>query len=99
MGRLSKPFRNSVPTMFVTCLFGIDHQIMVSRMYMQVNRGFGRLRRLQAPLMVAYAGFVLIGVSLGASGVLLLAQMNDYGVDRTTIGITFFTSSAGFVLA
>lgn len=49
--------------------------------------------------MLAYAAFVYIGVSLGAGGVLLLAQMNDYGVDRPTIGITFFTGSAGFVLA
>ena len=49
--------------------------------------------------MLAYAAFVFIGVSLGAGGVLLLAQMNDYGVDRATIGITFFTGSAGFVLA
>src|SRR6185437_6434243 len=43
--------------------------------------------------------FVFVGVSLGAGGVLLLAQMNEYGVDRTTIGITFFTGSAGFALA
>ena len=43
--------------------------------------------------MLAYAAFVFIGVSLGAGGVLLLAQMNDYGVDRTTIG----TQSAGSV--
>ena len=49
--------------------------------------------------MLAYATFVFIGVGLGVSGVLLLAQMNDYGVDRATIGITFFTGSAGFVLA
>jgi len=71
---------------------------MVSRMDMQVNRSFGLLGRLQAPIVLAYAAFVFIGVGLGAGGVLLLAQMNDYGVDRTTIGITFFTGSAGFVL-
>lgn len=64
----------------------------------QANRSFGWLSRLQAPLVLAYATFVFIGVSLGTGGVLLLAQMNDYGVDRPTIGITFFTGSAGFVL-
>ena len=52
-----------------------------------------------APVLLAYATFVLVGIGAGGSGVLLLAQMNDYGVDRTTIGITFFTLSAGYVLA
>jgi fucose permease len=68
------------------------------RMDIRVTRGFGWPSRLQAPLVLAYAAFVYIGVSLGTSGVLLLAQMNDYGVDRATIGITFFTGGAGFVL-
>ena len=36
---------------------------------------------------------------MGGSGVLLLAQMSDYGVDRAEIGITFFTFTIGFVLA
>jgi fucose permease len=49
--------------------------------------------------LLAYAAFVLVGTSAGASGVLLLAQIGDYGVDRATIGVTFFTGSAGFVLA
>ena len=51
------------------------------------------------PVVVSYAAFVLVGVSAGVSGVLLPSQMAGYGVDRATIGITFFTSSAGFVLA
>jgi fucose permease len=55
--------------------------------------------RLRAPVLVAYAAFVLIGVSAGAGGVLLPPQMSDYGVDRATIGITFFVGSAGFALA
>jgi fucose permease len=38
------------------------------------------------------------GIHGRTGGVLLLAQMNDYGVDRPTIGITFLTGSAGFVL-
>jgi fucose permease len=50
-------------------------------------------------VLVSYATFVLVGISLAANGVLLPAQMASYGVDRATIGITFFTGSAGFVLA
>ncbi|HEV2346127.1 MAG TPA: MFS transporter [Actinocrinis sp.] len=48
---------------------------------------------------VAYCAFVLVGVSAGVGGVLLPAQMSDYGVDRAKIGITFFVFSAGFMLA
>jgi fucose permease len=48
--------------------------------------------------VLSYATFVLVGIGAGASGVLLLAQMRDYGVDRTTIGTTFFTLSVGYVL-
>jgi fucose permease len=50
-------------------------------------------------VLVSYAAFVLVGISAGVSGVLLPSQMASYGVDRATMGITFFTSSAGFVLA
>jgi fucose permease len=58
-----------------------------------------RIRRHARPtILLAYAGFVLVGVSAGVGGVLLLAQIGDYQVDRATIGITFFISSAGFVL-
>ncbi|GAA3464661.1 sugar MFS transporter [Saccharothrix longispora] len=46
----------------------------------------------------AYATFALLGVGIGASGVLLPAQLDDYGVDRATLGLTFLTGSAGFVL-
>lgn len=49
--------------------------------------------------MVAYALFIVVGLGAGVNGVLLPAQVRDYGVDRTTIGLTFFTFSAGFVLA
>ena len=50
-------------------------------------------------MLLAYAAFVLIGISAGAGGVLLLPQIADYGVDKATIGITFFASSGGFLLA
>ena len=38
-------------------------------------------------------------MSTGVTGVLLVAQIRDYGVDQATIGITFLTFSVGFVLA
>ena len=51
------------------------------------------------PVALAYLGFVLAGLSVGVAGVLLPSQIDDYGVDKATIGITFFTHSAGFILA
>jgi fucose permease len=51
------------------------------------------------PVLLAYTTFVLIGVGAGVNGVLLVAQIGDYAVDRATIGLTFFTGSVGFVLA
>lgn len=56
-------------------------------------------RHRWAPVAVSYLTFILIGVSTGVTGVLLPAQMRDYGVAEATIGITFFTFSAGFLLA
>ncbi|AVT28632.1 MFS transporter [Plantactinospora sp. BC1] len=50
-------------------------------------------------VLLAYAAFVLVGLSAGVGGVLLPAQIDDYGIDKATIGITFFTFSAGFLLA
>jgi len=57
------------------------------------------LRDGRPAVLLSYAAFVWVGVSAGATGVLLLAQMNDYGVSRPTIGITFFTGALGFLLA
>jgi fucose permease len=59
----------------------------------------GNADRGWPPFLLAYSTFVLVGIGTGVGGVLLLAQMNAYGVDRATIGTTFFTSSAGYVLA
>ncbi|MFI5896914.1 MFS transporter [Actinoplanes sp. NPDC051513] len=53
----------------------------------------------RAPVVLAYAAFVLVGVNAGVNGVLLAAQMDDYAVSRATLGLTFFASAAGFVLA
>jgi fucose permease len=58
------------------------------------------LERVYRPSIVAaYALFVLVGVSAGVGGVLLPAQIADYGVDKATIGLTFFAFSAGFMTA
>ena len=56
-------------------------------------------RPVQRAVLVSYAAFVLVGLSAGVSGVLLPSQMASYGVGRAAIGVTFFTNSAGFVLA
>lgn len=50
-------------------------------------------------VLLAYAAFVFVGVSAGVGGVLLPAQILDYQVDKAAIGTTFFTFSAGFLLA
>ncbi len=55
--------------------------------------------RVRASVVVAYVAFVLTGVSASVAAVVLPAQIIDYGVDRRTLGITFFTFSAGFFLA
>ncbi|MGH3167033.1 MAG: hypothetical protein ACRDN0_14240, partial [Trebonia sp.] len=56
-------------------------------------------RRVRPAVLVSYAAFVLVGINSGVSGVLLPSQMASYGVDRATIGITFFAGAAGFALA
>ncbi|NUS55658.1 MAG: MFS transporter [Streptomycetaceae bacterium] len=55
--------------------------------------------RLRPPVLLAYATFILVGVSAGTTGVVLAAQIRDYGVDPALLGLTFITNSAGFVLA
>ncbi len=55
--------------------------------------------RWRAPVVLAYAAFVFVGISAGVGTVLLPAQIVDYQVDMATIGLTFFTFAAGFFLA
>jgi fucose permease len=55
--------------------------------------------RPQPSVVLAYAAFVLIGVTAGVSGVLLPAQIVDYGVGQAAIGASFFSSGAGFLLS
>jgi fucose permease len=52
-----------------------------------------------ARLVVAFAGFILIGISAGVSGVLLPSQMSDYRIDKVTVGLQFFTFSGGYLLS
>ncbi len=47
---------------------------------------------------LSFAAFVLVGLSAGVGGVLIPAQIRDYGIDMATIGLTFVTFSAGFFL-
>jgi len=52
-----------------------------------------------ARIGVAFGLFILIGINLGGGGVLLPVQIDDYGVDKTTIGAIFWASSLGYGLA
>jgi fucose permease len=47
---------------------------------------------------LAYVTFAWSGVRAGVGGVLLPRQIDDYGIDKATIGITFLTLSLGFAL-
>jgi hypothetical protein len=38
-----------------------------------------RRRQIRPPVLVSYAAFVLVGISAGASGVLLPSQMRPWG--------------------
>lgn len=53
----------------------------------------------RASVLFAYAAFILVGLSASVGGVLLVAQIHDYGVSRAEIGISFFTGSLGVFLA
>jgi fucose permease len=50
-------------------------------------------------VLLAYMAFVLVGVSAAVGGVLLPAQILDYGASLATIGLIFVTGSAGFALS
>jgi fucose permease len=52
-----------------------------------------------ARIGVAFAIFTLVGINLGGAGVLLTAQIDDYGVDKTTMGAIFWASSLGYGLS
>jgi fucose permease len=55
-------------------------------------------RHIRPAVLMSYLAFVFVGINAADNGVLVLAQMSDYRVDRAVIGITFVAGSAGFVL-
>lgn len=59
----------------------------------------GPAARWQPSVAVAYAAFAQVGLIAGVGGVLLPAQIADYGVGSAAIGVCFFTFGAGFFLA
>lgn len=69
-----------------------DQPVSIAAMWMS-------RRAWPLPVVLSYAAFILVGVSAGVGGVLLPAQIRDYDIDMATIGLTFFTFSAGFFLA
>ena len=56
-----------------------------------------RVSPLRTSVLLAYAAFVLVGITAGVGGVLLVVQLRDYDVSKTTIGLTFFTFSASIL--
>lgn len=56
-------------------------------------------RSARTQVVLSYLAFVLVGVSAGVGGVLIPAQVADYRVDLSTIGLTFVTFSVGFFVA
>jgi fucose permease len=56
-------------------------------------------RQRHAEIALGFAGFILIGLGGGAGGVLLPAQLAEYRVSRSVIGLLFFAFSTGYVLA
>ena len=53
---------------------------------------------LTPAVALSFVAFVLVGLSAGVGGVLIPAQISDYGIDMATIGLTFVTFSVGFFL-
>lgn len=59
-----------------------------------VGAGNDRLR-----IAVAFLAIGMLGVAAGGTGVLLPEQMNEFGVDKATIGLMFFAFSGGYVIS
>lgn len=50
-------------------------------------------------MILAFGGFVLLGIAAGVGGVLIPSQISDYHIDKVTFGLTFLTFSAGYLLS
>ncbi|MDQ6643418.1 MAG: MFS transporter [Chloroflexota bacterium] len=57
------------------------------------------MKQIPLQLWLAFFGFVLIGASSGAVGVLLPSISSYYLVDKSVLGLLFLTSSVGYFLA
>jgi fucose permease len=57
------------------------------------------LKQIPLQQWLAFFGFVLIGASSGAVGVLLPSISSYYSVDKSVLGLLFLTSSVGYFLA
>jgi fucose permease len=57
------------------------------------------LKQARLQIGLAFIGFVVIGISGGANGVLLPSLSSYYRVDNTVIGLIFITSSVGYFLS
>jgi len=54
---------------------------------------------LSLPVLLAFFGFILIGISGGASGVLLPSMTAYYHVDNSVIGLLFLVTSVGYFIS
>ncbi len=57
------------------------------------------MKQARLQIGLAFIGFVVIGISGGANGVLLPSLSSYYRVDNTVIGLIFITSSVGYFLS
>lgn len=62
-----------------------------------MGQGHTRSSRERVRIAVAFYAIAFIGISAGAGGVLLPAQMADYAIDKTTVGLMFLTFSSGYI--
>ena len=56
-----------------------------------------RSPRERARIAVSFYAIIFVGISAGSGGVLLPAQMTDYTIDKTTVGLMFLTFSSGYI--
>jgi fucose permease len=55
--------------------------------------------RPRPALVLSFGALIVLGLSGGATGVLIPNQQSDYHVDKSTIGLLFFAFSAGYLLS
>lgn len=58
-----------------------------------------RTPALRMQIAIAFFAFILIGANDGATGVLIPSLQAQYGVNKATIGLLFFSSILGYLIA